>query len=65
MILAFKLADIIQVPFGYLLDILYQLTTNYGLALIIFAVIIKLILLPATAKGFKRCKRSMPVTSKN
>ena len=51
MILAFKLVDIIQVPFGYLLSWLYQLTTNYGIALIIFAIILKLILFPATAKG--------------
>ncbi len=53
MILAFKLADIVQVPFGYLLSWLYQLTTNYGLALIIFAIILKLVLLPATAKSKK------------
>ena len=62
MILAFKLADIIQVPFGYLLDILYQLTTNYGLALIIFAVIIKLVLLPATAKGKKSTMKMSRLT---
>ena len=55
MILAFKLADIIQVPFGYLMSWLYQLTTNYGLALILFGILVKLILLPATAKS----KRSM------
>ena len=53
MILAFKLVDIVQVPFGYLLDWLNQLTSNYGLALILFAVAIKLILLPATAKAKK------------
>ena len=45
--------NIIQVPFGYLLSWLYQLTTNYGAALIIFAIILKLILLPATAKSKK------------
>ena len=53
MILAFKLVDIIQVPFGYLLSWLNQLTTNYGLALIIFAIALKLILFPATAKAKK------------
>lgn len=53
MILAFKLADFVQVPFGWLLSWLYQFTTNYGLALIIFAFVVKLILLPATAKGKK------------
>ena len=53
MILAFKLSDIITVPFGYLLDWLYQLTTNYGLALILFAVVVKFVLLPVTAKSKK------------
>ncbi len=51
MFLAFSLWDIFRVPFGWLLSFLYQLTTNYGLALIIFAILVKLILLPATAKG--------------
>ena len=45
--------NLIAIPFGYLLDILYRLTTNYGLALILFAVLVKLILLPLTAKGKK------------
>ena len=53
MILAFSLADIVQVPFGYLMDWLYQLTSSYGWALILFAFFVKLILLPATAKGKK------------
>jgi len=53
MILAFKLSDLITVPFGYLLSFLYQLTSNYGVALIIFAVLVKLILLPITAKSKK------------
>ena len=53
MILAFSIADIIQVPFGYLLDFLYQLTTNYGAALILFAILIKLILMPASIKSKK------------
>ena len=44
---------LITVPFGYLLDWLYQFTTNYGVALIIFAVIVKLLLLYPTAKGKK------------
>ena len=53
MILAFKLADLVQVPFGYLLSWLNQLTSNYGVALIIFAIALKFILFPATAKSKK------------
>ena len=44
---------LITKPFGYLLDFLYQFTTNYGVALIIFAVIVRLVLLPITAKSKK------------
>lgn len=53
MILAFKLADIVQVPFGWLMSLLYNFTNSYGWALILFAFFVKLILLPATAKGKK------------
>ena len=48
-----SVADIIRVPFGYVLEWLYLLTDNYGLALILFAVAIKLILLPVSAKSKK------------
>lgn len=53
MLLAFQISDIITVPFGWLLSQLYQLTHNYGWALIIFAVVVKLIMTPITAKGKK------------
>lgn len=53
MILAFDIADIIKVPFGYLLDILYRLTTNYGVAMILFAILVKVIMLPINAKSKK------------
>ena len=54
MILAMNgIGDLIKIPFGYLLDWLYQFTTNYGLSLIIFAVLIKLVLLPASIKSKK------------
>ncbi len=51
MFLAFKFSDLITIPFGYLMDWLYQITSNYGVALILFAVIVQLVLLPATAKA--------------
>ena len=56
--------NIIQVPFGYLLSWLYQLTTNYGLALIIFAIVLKVILLPATAKSKKSTMKMSRLTPK-
>lgn len=45
--------DVIRVPFGYLLEWLYNLTSNYGVALVIFAIILKVILLPAGVKSKK------------
>ncbi len=53
MFLAFSIQDIITVPFGYLLDWLYQFTSNYGLALILFAILVRLVMLPITAKSKK------------
>ena len=62
MILAFSPADIIQVPFGMLLNFLYELTTNYGIALILFAVVVKLVLFPASAMSKKSTMRMSRLT---
>ena len=62
MFLAFKLGDIIKVPFGWFLWFLYDFTNNYGLALIIFAIVVKLVLLPATAKGKKSSMKMSRLT---
>lgn len=53
MFLAFQIGDIIRVPFGWLLGVLYELTHNYGIAMILFAVIVQLVLLPINAKSKK------------
>ena len=53
MFLAFQLADIIRVPFGWLLGVLYDLTSNYGAAIIIFALIVNAVLTPINAKSKK------------
>ena len=51
MFLAFKLSNIVTVPFGWLLGQLYQLTDNYGIAMILFAICVQMALLPLTAKS--------------
>lgn len=48
-----SIADIIRIPFGYMLEFLYNFSGNYGLALILFGIAIKLILLPVSAKSKK------------
>ena len=53
MFLAFKLRDLITVPFGWLMGWLYQITDNYGIAMILFAICVQMVLLPITAKSKK------------
>lgn len=44
--------------FGYLLNWLYSLLNNYGIAIIIFSIILRLILIPITIKQQKSMKKS-------
>ena len=53
MILAFKLSDLVTVPFGWLLGQLYHLTNNYGIAMIIFALFVQGVMCPMRAKAKK------------
>ena len=50
----------VLIPFAWLLRTLYQVFGNYGVALILFSLIIKLVLLPFNAKS----KKSMMKTSR-
>ena len=45
--------DFIKKPFGYVLNLFYEFTGSYGWALILFAILVRLVLLPATAKSKK------------
>ena len=44
--------------FGYLLNFLYNIFQNYGVAIIVFSVVIKLILLPLSIKQSKTMKKT-------
>ena len=44
--------------FGYVLNIIYELVKNYGLAIILFSILLKLLLLPMTIKQQKTLKKS-------
>lgn len=50
--------------FGYLLELLYNLTSNYGLAIILFTIVIKLIFLPFSIKQQKTMKKSAKIQEK-
>lgn len=44
--------------FGYLMNFIYDITQNYGLAIIIFTILVKLLLLPLTLKQQKSLAKS-------
>ena len=50
--------------FGYLLQFLYNLVNNYGLAIILFTIIIKILLLPLSIKQQKTAKKSVILQEK-
>lgn len=50
--------------FGYLLNFLYNLFNNYGWAIIVFSVILRIILLPVTVSQQKTMKKSAKVQEK-
>lgn len=51
---------LIKQPFGYVLEFFYEFFNNYGIALILFSLAVKLIMLPLSAKS----KKSMMKTSR-
>lgn len=50
--------------FGYILNWLYGLVSNYGLAIIIFSVLLRVILIPITIKQQKSMKKSAMLQEK-
>ncbi|MCI8760828.1 MAG: YidC/Oxa1 family membrane protein insertase [Clostridia bacterium] len=50
--------------FGYLLSFLYNLVNNYGLAIILFTITIKLLLLPLSIKQQRTMKKSAKLQEK-
>ncbi len=52
--------DIIRVPFGYLIQLLYSLTNNYLIAIILFSLALKIVMFPF---GIKQQKNSQKQAS--
>lgn len=50
--------DFFANTFGYVLNLLYNLLNNYGLAIILFTILIKIILLPISIKQQRTMKKS-------
>lgn len=54
-----SLYDIIGIPFGYLMSIIYALIPNYAIAIIVFTLVTKLLLFPVNYKTQKGSARMM------
>ena len=50
--------------FGYVLNFIYEFVNNYGLAMIIFTIVIKLVMLPLSIKQQKTLKKNMKLQEK-
>ena len=50
--------------FGYMLEIFYNIVSNYGIAIILFTVLIKILLLPLSIKQQKTLKKSAKIQEK-
>ena len=50
--------------FGYVLNFIYELVKNYGLSIIIFSILIKILMIPISIKQQKTIKKSARLQSK-
>lgn len=50
--------------FGYVLNVIYEIVKNYGVAIILFSILLKLVLLPLTIKQQKTLKKSQKLQGK-
>lgn len=50
--------------FGYILNFIYDIVQNYGLAIIIFSILIKLLMIPISIKQQKTMKKSTKIQAK-
>jgi len=50
--------------FGFILNFIYEIVKNYGISIIIFSVVIKLLMLPIQIKQHKSMKKSLKIQQK-
>ncbi len=50
--------------FGYILNFIYNIVQNYGLAIIIFSILIKILMIPISIKQQKTMKKSTKIQAK-
>ena len=55
---------IVAIPLGYVLELLYRFLGSYGLTIILFTVIIRLIIFPLYAAQMKSSRQMMEIQPK-
>ena len=50
--------------FGYLLNFIYQIVNNYGIAILLFTIVIKLLFLPISIKQQKTMQKTAKLQEK-
>lgn len=50
--------------FGYVLNFIYNIVNNYGIAIIIFSILVKLLMIPVSIKQQKTLKKSTKIQAK-
>ena len=56
-----NLFELITVPLGYIIEMIYNLVQNYGLSIIIFTIIVKMLLIPLNIKSQKAMKKQQKI----
>lgn len=56
--------DIVSIPFGYVMRFIYEFVGNYGLSIILFALLCKLLMLPLSIKQKRSMMASMRLQPK-
>ena len=50
--------------FGFVLNFIYEIIGNYGIAIILFSILIKIVMLPISIKQQKTMKKSVKIQEK-
>ena len=50
--------------FGFILNFIYEIVNNYGIAIILFSVLVKLLMIPISIKQQKTMKKSVKIQEK-
>ena len=50
--------------FGFVLNFIYEIVNNYGIAIILFSLLVKLLMIPISIKQQKTMKKSVKIQAK-